>query len=76
MCACPSPSGISSRYGRRCTLYGVHIGTPQLLATIMAAVGFRDVEISLVRKRGDRWTLDKRDGSKQGLEEYHLRARK
>jgi len=57
-------------------LYGVHISTPQLLATIMEGVGFHDIGVSLVRKRGERWILNKRDGSKEGLGEYHIRARK
>ena len=55
-------------------LYGVHISTPQLITTIMEEIGFSDCECGFVRRRGHRWILDKRDGSKKGLGEYHVRA--
>ena len=55
-------------------LYGVHVDTPQILARILAAIGFRSCACHCVRLRGHRWILDKRDGSKQGLGEYHVRA--
>lgn len=56
--------------------YGVHVSTPQLLAELISILGCRDVQCDLIRRRGHRWILDKRDGSKQGLGEYHIRARK
>ncbi len=55
-------------------LYGVHISTPQLLCETLREVGFRNASCSLVRKRGHRWILSKREGSQQGLGEYHVSA--
>ena len=57
-------------------LYGVHIATPQLLADLLKIAGFQNVCCNLVRKRGHRWILDKRDGSKRGLGEYYISAEK
>jgi len=42
----------------------------------MKAIGFSEIEIKLIRKRGHRWVLNKRDGAKEGLGEYHIRAMK
>lgn len=53
-------------------LYGVHVSTPQFLQNSMEAVGFRQVECEVIRTRGHRWTLAKREGSAIGLGEYHL----
>jgi len=53
-------------------LYGIHISTPQLLMTSMSEIGYRDVQCDLMRSRGHRWTLAKREGSPTGLGEYHL----
>lgn len=53
-------------------LYGVHVPSPQILAQIMKDAGFENVSCELVRKRGHRWILDKRDGSKTGLGEYYV----
>lgn len=53
-------------------LYGVHISTPQLLQSCMEDIGFRGVECKLMRQRGHRWNLAKREGSTIGLGEYHL----
>jgi DNA modification methylase len=55
-------------------LYGVHIATPQILASILRAIGLKDVTCDLVRCRGHRWVLAKREGSALGLGEYHVRA--
>lgn len=55
-------------------LYGVHISTPQILTEIMQEIGFTNVHCEFVRPRGHRWILDKRDGSKKGLGEYHIFA--
>jgi len=56
-------------------LYGVHVHAPQWLARIMTGCGFCDVQCELVRPRGHRWVLDKREGSAQGLGEYYVFAR-
>jgi DNA modification methylase len=56
--------------------YGIHVSSPQILGEIMEDIGFRNVKCDLVRKRGHRWILDKRDGSPTGLGEYHLSALK
>jgi hypothetical protein len=53
-------------------LYGVHISTPQFLRTILDNLGFRRTSCSLLRSRGHRWVLTKREGSKVGLGEYHV----
>jgi hypothetical protein len=53
-------------------LYGVHVSTPQYLARLAAEHGFQRVRCELLRARGHRWILAKRDGSPQGLGEYHL----
>jgi DNA modification methylase len=55
-------------------LYGIHISTPQLLQSILDNLGFRNTQCSLVRQRGHRWILAKREGSKTGLGEYHVQA--
>jgi DNA modification methylase len=57
-------------------LYGVHIETHEHTASIMRELGFRDVAIHLLRKRGERWILSKRDGTPKGLGEYHIEAKK
>jgi hypothetical protein len=57
-------------------LYGVHVSTPQLLCETLREVGFREASCAFVRKRGHRWVLSKREGSKQGLGEYHVSALK
>lgn len=57
-------------------LYGIHISTPQFLTEIMESLGFERIVCSLIRQRGHRWMLNKRDGSPFGLGEYHIHARK
>ncbi len=57
-------------------LYGVHIKTHLHTAIIMEDIGFKDVEVIFMRKRGHRWVLSKRDGAKEGLGEYHIKAKK
>lgn len=57
-------------------LYGVHIATPQILQAMMLEIGFRDVACDLMRQRGTRWTLAKREGSPLGLGEYHIHGAK
>jgi len=57
-------------------LYGVHLKTHLHTAEIMKDLGFTNVNIKFLRKRGHRWILNKRDGAKEGLGEYHLTAYK
>lgn len=57
-------------------LYGVHIKAHLHTAEIMRSIGFRNIDIKYMRRRGHRWILNKRDGSKEGLGEYHLYAKK
>jgi DNA modification methylase len=57
-------------------LYGVHIRTERLLAEIMEVCGFDILDIRLLRKRGTRWILKKREGSPDGLGDYHIIAKK
>jgi DNA modification methylase len=56
-------------------LYGVHLPAPQWLAEIMVEAGFHDVQCEMVRPRGHRWVLDKREGSATGLGEYYVFGR-
>jgi hypothetical protein len=55
-------------------LYGVHISAPQFLCRVLDNLGFKESSCSLVRKRGHRWILAKREGSKTGLGEYRIRG--
>lgn len=55
-------------------LYGVHIRTHLHTAEILKSIGFKNIKVDLLRKRGHRWVLSKRDGAKEGLGEYHIRA--
>ena len=57
-------------------LYGIHIATPQILAQMMEEIGFEKVTVALVRERGHRWILEKREGSATGLGEYQITATK
>ena len=54
--------------------YGIHVSTPQFLASAMSEMGFQAVKCIKLRDRGQRWILDKRDGSPTGLGEYHISA--
>jgi DNA modification methylase len=55
-------------------LYGIHIKTHLHTAQIMKDTGFKDVKVELIRRRGHRWILSKRDGAEEGLGEYYLKA--
>ncbi|HDN25792.1 MAG TPA: DNA methylase [Thioploca sp.] len=57
-------------------LYGVHIKTHEHSKTIMEMIGFSEITINFIRKRGHRWVLSKREGAKEGLGEYHIIAHK
>lgn len=56
--------------------YGIHVSTPQFLASAMSDMGFAEVQCIKLRNRGHRWVLDKRDGSPTGLGEYHITAKR
>lgn len=56
-------------------LYGVHLQTPHWLSEIMRQIGFSDVQCEMVRPRGHRWILEKREGSVRGLGEYYVSGR-
>lgn len=56
-------------------LYGVHLPAPQWLAEIMRQAGFTEVQCEMVRPRGHRWVLDKREGAAEGLGEYYVFGR-
>lgn len=55
-------------------LYGVHIETQEHTAMMMKELGYKDINIRYMRRRGHRWILSKRDGAKKGLGEYHIEA--
>jgi DNA modification methylase len=55
-------------------LYGIHIETHKHIALIMKEIGFQNIKINFLRKRGHRWHLSKRDGAEKGLGEYHIEA--
>jgi hypothetical protein len=57
-------------------LYGEHIETHRILANIMKNIGFSKISIKQIRIRGERWILEKRDGSPNGLGEYCILASK
>lgn len=57
-------------------LYGVHIAAPQILSSMLEALGMTSVRCDQVRKRGHRWILEKREGSERGLGEYHISAKR
>ena len=57
-------------------LYGVHIETHEHTVELMRQIGYKDVRVHYLRKRGHRWILDKRDGAKKGLGEFHIEAEK
>jgi len=57
-------------------LYGIDVSTHKFLTCILSEIGFTDVGYDFVRPRGHRWILEKREGSKNGLGEYHIRAKR
>lgn len=56
-------------------LYGIHIPAPQWLARMIGGCGFHEVQCEMVRARGKRWVLEKREGSAKGLGEYYIFGR-
>jgi DNA modification methylase len=57
-------------------LYGVHIPTEILLSMLMQESGFEIQEVERLRDRGQRWILQKRQGSTKMLGEFHIHARR
>jgi hypothetical protein len=55
-------------------LYGVHIRTEQLLAELMTENGFKVLTVENLRHRGTRWVIQKREGARQPLGEFHIHA--
>jgi DNA modification methylase len=56
-------------------LYGTHLPAPQWLAELMRECGYFDVRCEMVRPRGYRWALKKREGAVAGLGEYYVFGR-
>lgn len=70
------PGGVVHWVVADAALYGIHLKTHIHTAEIMKSLGFVNVTVEFMRRRGHRWVLDKRDGAKEGLGEYHLTAYK
>lgn len=71
---CLRPGGTAHVVVADAAFYGIHVSTPQYLASIMTALGYEAVTCTKLRDRGHRWILEKRDGSPLGLGEYHISA--
>ena len=69
------PGGAMHMMVSDAALYGIHLPAPHWLAEIMTCAGFKDVQCEMVRPRGHRWILDKREGAAQGLGEYYVFGR-
>jgi len=70
------PNGIISIMIADSALYGEYIETHRILGDIMRANDFVNISILQVRVRGQRWILEKREGSPNGLGEYCILASK
>lgn len=57
-------------------LYGVHIPTGQLTLALLQEIGFNEMEIKLLRTRGSRWILSKREGAGTPIGEYWIYGRR
>ncbi len=57
-------------------LYGVHIPAGNICRLLMEAAGFDSLEQVLLRTRGERWILAKRDGAGTPIGEYHIYGRR
>lgn len=71
---CLTTGGTTHLIVADAAFYGIHVSTPQILASAMSAMGFVNVQCIKLRERGHRWILEKRDGSPIGLGEYHIVA--
>ncbi|MCP9446710.1 MAG: site-specific DNA-methyltransferase [Nitrospira sp.] len=69
---CLKPGGTAHVVVADAAFYGIHVSTPQYLASIMTALGYDSVTCTKLRDRGHRWILEKREGSPIGLGEYHI----
>ncbi len=56
-------------------LYGVYIPAQEILSQLMIENGFEIINLENLRKRGERWILQKRKGSNK-LGEYHIHAKR
>jgi DNA modification methylase len=57
-------------------LYGVHIPTGQLTLALLQEIGFDRMETKLLRTRGSRWILSKREGAGTPIGEYWIYGRR
>lgn len=57
-------------------LYGVHIPTSQLTLALLQEIGFDTMETKLLRTRGSRWILSKREGAGTPIGEYWIYGRR
>lgn len=57
-------------------LYGVHIPAGDICRRLMEVAGFDSLEQVLLRTRGDRWILAKREGAGTPIGEYHVYGRR
>jgi len=55
-------------------LYGVHIPAGDICRRLMETAGFESLEQVLLRTRGERWILAKREGAGTPIGEYHIYA--
>lgn len=53
-------------------LYGQHIPTGDVTKQILAEIGFDNLEMKLLRTRGTRWILEKRQGAGTPIGEYEI----
>ncbi|MFQ4141436.1 hypothetical protein [Chlorogloeopsis sp. ULAP02] len=57
-------------------LYGVHIPTGKLTLLLLQEIGFEKTQIKLLRTRGNRWILSKREGAGTPIGEYWIYGRR
>jgi DNA modification methylase len=57
-------------------LYGVHMPAGDICRRLMEFAGFDSVEQVLLRTRGERWILAKREGAGTPIGEYHIYGRR
>jgi DNA modification methylase len=57
-------------------LYGIHIPAGDICRRLMEVAGFDSLEQVLLRTRGERWILAKREGAGTPIGEYHIYGRR
>jgi len=57
-------------------LYGIHIPAGDICRRLMEVAGFNSLEQVLLRTRGERWILAKREGAGTPIGEYHIHGRR